>query len=148
MYCCCFGHRGLYANIESELEEVLDKIIQKNDDVVFLTGGMGETDGKFSSCVRRLKRKYPHIRLLLIMPYLTNELNTYKDYYISSFDDIIIPEELMGTYYKSAIGKRNRWMVDHSEIVIDCTYRDYGGAYTAIKYALRKNKKVISIIKK
>ena len=106
------------------------------------------TDGKFSSRVRRLKRKYPQIRSLLIMPYLTNEFNTYKDYYIQSYDDIVVPEELMGIHYKSAIGKRNRWMVDRSEIVIDCTYRDYGGASPAVKYAMRKNKKVIPIIKK
>lgn len=148
MYCCCFGHRELYANIDNKLSEVLEGIVQEYEDVTFLTGGMGDADGKFSSCVRQLKRKYPNIKLLLIMPYLTNELNTSKDYYISAYDDIVIPEELIGVHYKSAIGKRNRWMVDHCDIVIDCTYRDFGGAYTAIKYALRKGKKVIPIIKK
>lgn len=54
------------------------------------------------------KKKYPTIKLILVLPYITNELNENKEYYISTFDDVIIPEELMGVHYKAAIEKRNQ----------------------------------------
>lgn len=79
---------------------------------------------------------------------MSNELNKNKEYYISTFDDIIIPEELMGVHYKAAIEKRNQCMVDQCDVIVDCTYRDFGGVYSAIQYARKKEKNVISITKK
>lgn len=48
------------------------------------------------------------------------------------YDDIVLPEQLMGVHYKSAITKRNKWIIEKSEYIIDCTYRDFGGAYNAV----------------
>lgn len=59
------------------------------------------------------------------------------------YDDVIIPTELMGIHYKGAIKARNRWIVDNSDIVIGYSIRDYGGAYTALKYAEKLGKKTI-----
>lgn len=60
-----------------------------------------------------MKRKYPglSIRLVLVIPYMTHQLNRDKEYYEASYDDIVIPSELIGIHYKAAIKKRNRWMV-------------------------------------
>ncbi len=109
---------------------------------MFMSGGIGQTDGKFSSIVRGSKRYYKQIELVLVKPYFSGELNTNKDYYENMYDDVIIPDELAGCHYKSAITIRNRWMIDRSDFVI-CTYRDFGGAVDAIKYARRTNKTVI-----
>lgn len=49
---------------------------------------------------------------------------------------------------KAAIGMRNRLMVDKSDFVIGCIYRDYGGAYTALKYAEKQKKQIFMIGKK
>ena len=38
--CCGFGHRFLFANIELELDEVIEKLITENGVDVFYTGGM------------------------------------------------------------------------------------------------------------
>lgn len=148
MFCCCFGHRELYLNIDEQLDQLLKDIINKYHSVTFMTGNMGATDRKFISAVVRFRKKYPAVKLLLIMPYLTTDLNKFKDYYENLYDDILVPDELMGEHYKSAIEKRNRWMVDKSDIIIDCTYRDFGGAYKAVKYAKRKGKIIVKIAKK
>lgn len=145
--CCSFGHRELYRNIDDELKNIIVPLILEYDVDTFYTGGIGQTDGKFSSIVRGLKKAYPHIRLVLIKPYFSNELNTNKYYYEFSYDDVVIPEELAGCHFKSAITKRNKWMVDQSDYIIDCTYRDFGGAVDAVRYA-RRCEKVVYKLKK
>ena len=133
--CCAFGHRELYRNIDEDLKGIIIKLIENEGVTMFMTGGIGQTDGKFSSIVRGLKLTYKQIKLVLVKPYFSGELNTNKEYYEIMYDDVIIPDELAGCHYKSAITKRNRWMIDECDYVIDCTYRDFGGAVNAIKYA-------------
>ncbi|MEE3427944.1 MAG: hypothetical protein VZQ55_03080 [Ruminococcus sp.] len=99
----------------------------------------------FSRAVRKAKKTNPNIKLICVKPYMTKELNDNKEYYKSMYDDVIIPTELIGIHYKSAITARNRWIVDNSDIVIVYTIRAYGGAYTAINYAKKKNKLVIKL---
>ena len=145
--CCAFGHRELYRNIDEELRALIIDLIEREGVTLFMTGGIGQTDGKFSSIVRGLKQRYKQIELVLVKPYFSGELNTNKEYYEIMYDDVIIPDELAGCHYKSAITKRNRWMIDRSDFIIDCTYRDFGGAVDAIKYAKRTNKTILEIKK-
>ena len=113
-----------------------------------MTGGMGDFDGKFASAVRTLKRKYPDIKLLLIKPYFSGELNTNKEYYKYMYDEVVIPDVVASVHPKSAITKRNRWMVEESDFIVSYVTRDFGGAYTAIKYATKLGKKTISVLEK
>ena len=142
MTVCTFaGHREVYqANIADKLDEAISRIIKNDDCFRFLVGGMGDFDGMCSSAVRRAKRNYTNkqISLELILPYLTQELNENKSYYEISYDDVVVPIELAGVHYKSAITKRNRWMVDKSDWMIAFVYRDFGGAYTSLRYAEKK----------
>lgn len=61
------------------------------------------------------------------------------------YDEVIVPMELAGVHYKSAITKRNRWMVDASQVLIAFVYRDHGGAYSTLRYAQKKNLQVINL---
>lgn len=143
--CGCFGHRESFKNYEKEMMATLENMILENDNVVFMTGGMGQIDNLFSLTVRSLKRKYKKIRLLLVVPYLTNDLNKNKDYYAVMYDEIVVPDELVGVHYKAAIKQRNRWIVEHWDVIIACTHRDFGGAYTGVEYAKKVGKKVITL---
>ena len=142
--CCGFGHREVFENISGHIEEAVFMAI-KNGCETFYTGAMGQFDSLFSSAVRKAKKAYPHIKLICVKPYFTNDINTDRDYYASMYDDIIIPDELVGIHYKAAIKARNRWMIDNSDIVIVYTVRDYGGAHEARRYAEKKAKSIISI---
>lgn len=73
------------------------------------------------------------------------KLNEYKEIYENDYDEIIIPSELAGVHPKSAITKRNRWMVDKSELIICYIQRDFGGAFDTIKYANRQSKIIIEL---
>jgi len=61
---------------------------------------------------------------------------------------VCIPDALMGVHPKSAITKRNHWMVDNSNYIVTFVYRDFGGAYDAKKYAIKQSKTVIELSQK
>ena len=138
--CTCFGHRETYKDFSRVLSELLEDLILNQGVVEFWTGGMGNFDGSFSAAVRGLKRKYPDIKLILIKPYFSNELNTNKEYYEYTYDDVVIPDVLVGVHPKSAITKRNRWMVENSDFIVTYVRRDHGGAFEAKKYAAKLDK--------
>ncbi len=144
--CCCgFGHRDLFCDIRAELNDVIEYLVTKKGVDAFYTGGMGNFDAEFTNAVRAAKTKYNNISIILVKPYFSNELNTNKEYYEYLYDEVLICEESSVLHPKAAIGKRNRWMIDKSTYVVGCTRRDYGGTYTALKYAEKQGKQIIKI---
>ena len=127
------------------MDNAVEAAIQQGCEI-FYTGATGEFDSLFSSAVRKVKVRYPHIKLICVKAYFTNDINTDRDYYNSMYDDVIIPPEIIGVHYKSAIKARNQWMIDNSDIVLVYTVRDYGGAYEARKYSDRNNKQIITLV--
>ena len=143
--CCGFGHRSVFENITESLDKAVIEAVQEGCEV-FYTGAMGDFDRLYSCAVRKAKVSYPHIKLVCVKPYFTNDINKGKIYYEMLYDDIIIPSEILGIHYKAAIKARNRWIVDNSDLVISYVIRNYGGAADALKYAEKKKKKTVSII--
>lgn len=142
--CCGFGHREVFDNVTVKLYSTVIKSIENGYDV-FYTGAMGQFDNLFSSAVRKAKKKYPHIKLICVKPYLTQDINTNKDFYEIMYDDVIVPNDLAGIHPKAAIKARNRWIVDNSEMVLAYIIRNHGGAYEAVKYAQQNNKSIYII---
>lgn len=142
--CCGFGHREVYENITEQLDKAVLNAAEQGC-VIFYTGAMGQFDSLFSSSVRKAKKSYPNIKLICVKPYMSKEINESGDYLYSLYDDIIIPTELADIHPKSAIPKRNRLLVDWSDAVIGYIKRQYGGAYTALKYAHSQKKEIIMI---
>lgn len=150
MTTCTFaGHREVYqTHVTEAVDEAISAILSNGDDCfTFLVGGMGDFDGLCAGAVRAAKRRHPDkkISLALVEPYMKQEINTSKDFYEQMYDDVIIPIELAGVHYKSAITKRNRWMVDESQMLIAYVYRDHGGAYTTLRYAQKQGLQIINI---
>lgn len=151
---CCFGHREIIgdegsSNEITKLKDFLylfvEVLICKSGAEVFMSGRHGEFDNLFTNVVRSLKEKYPHIKLILIEPYFSNTLNTYKEYFNSIYDSIIVVDEESTTHFKKSIVLRNQWMVEHSDYVIAYVNRKSGGAYMATKYAQKLKKCIFSI---
>ena len=142
--CCGFGHRQVFENITEQLEKAVNSAAIQGCKI-FYTGAMGDFDSLFSSVVRNAQKFYPDIKLICVKPYMTRDINENGDYLYSLYDDIIIPTELADTHYKSVITKRNRWIISHSHLVIIYLKRNYGGAYTALKYANSQKKIIIQI---
>ena len=142
--CCGFGHRDVLEKIDDAVYAAVLKAAEQGCDI-FYTGAMGEFDSLFSSAVRKVKKTYPKIKLICVKPYFTNDLNINGEYYAALYDDVFIPDELADIHPKAAIKYRNRWMIDHSDIVLIYTKRTYGGAYEARRYAERIGKGIVYI---
>ena len=152
MITCTFaGHKEVY---QSGISDALDRAIagilsQDEDSFCFLVGGMGQFDGMCAAAVRKAKRLFPDksITLCLVLPYFKQELNESKEYYEQMYDDVYIPMELTGVHPKGAITKRNRLMVNQSDYLIAYVCREYGGAYSTLKYAQKRNLKIENLSK-
>ncbi len=149
MVTCVFaGHRQIFEpNIGEKVKKALEKLIETESRVVFLNGKIGRFDEVCAGAVRTMKEKHPdkEIRSCLVLPYYSNRLNTEKSYFQSLYDEILLPEEVECTYYKAAIIKRNRWMVDHADLMLAYIDHDYGGAYQTYRYAQKKSVPIINI---
>lgn len=149
MRTCTFaGHACVYSTyVRQQLEAEIEAFISGTDPAVFYVGGRGDFDRMASAAVRTIKERYrdKKIQLYLVEPYMREGLNRDKDHNKMLYDGVIIPHELLGIHPKAAITKRNRWMVDQSDLLIAFVQRDFGGAYEMLKYARRKNVTVVNI---
>ena len=61
-------------------------------------------------------------------------------------DHTLLPEGIETVPPRFAIEYRNKWMIDHSDIVITYVHRSFGGAAKFKELAEKKNKVVIQIM--
>ena len=137
------GNRDCYQVKEADIEQAIITAIE-NGIKIFLNGGQGYFDKTCAVIVHRLKKRFPHIKNTLVIPY--RDFKVFND---SLFDEIVYPFEVhtFSYYtYKSGSPKRNRWAVDHSSVAICFVYRS-GGAEKTLEYAKKQNLKIIDLIK-
>ena len=111
---------------------------------IFLNGGQGYFDKTCALIVHRLKKSFPHIKSILVIPY-----RDFKIFNDSLFDGSIYPFEahtFSYCTYKSGSPKRNRWAVEHSSAAICYVYRS-GSASKTLEYAKKQNLRIIGLTK-
>lgn len=124
---------AIWERLEQEIEQLI-----LDGATMFFHGGYGQFDHMAASIVWRLKGGYPHIESVLVLPYLDREVDA------SIYDYTTYPP-LEKVPLKYAIVRRNRWMVENSDIVIAFVRHSWGGAATTFEYAERKNLKIIQL---
>ena len=142
------GHREVYqSSVKERLDELLEKLAVEHKELQFYVGGMGEFDSLAASSVRMLKKRHPSkdIQLVLVEPYMKQSINRDKELLNRLYDTVLIPMELAEVHYKKAITERNRWMIDEADLLIAYVHRDFGGAYSSVKYARKQGKMVINV---
>lgn len=82
----------------------------------------------------KIKKTYPHNKLNLFLAYLTKHINRNQEYFYTLYDERVYPE-LEHVYFKAAIQKRNRIMIDESDFMIAFVRNDFGGARQSYNYA-------------
>ena len=114
------------------LDTILPSFIEGGA-ATFYLGGYGVFDGLAAAALRRQKETYPHIELILVLPYLNREIDA------SRYDSTTYPplEKVPPRY---AIVKRNEWMVCESDVVISGVTHSWGGAARTLEFAQRKKK--------
>lgn len=145
-----FGHRIIedYITVESKLYELLRIVMQKESgEVEFLVGRNGDFDLMAASVIRKLKKETGNDNafLTLVLPYETAELRNNTESFENYYDSIEICEASANQNFKYAIVARNQDMVDRSDMVVVYVKNESGGAYQALKYAEKNQKRIINL---
>lgn len=147
---CLFGHRIIedYITVEAKLYELLRIITQRESrEIEFLIGRNGDFDQITASVIRKLKKETgnENLFLTLVLPYETAELRNNTEAFESYYDSIEICEASADCNFKYAIVARNRDMVNRSDMVVVYVKNESGGAYQALKYAEKNQKRIINL---
>lgn len=136
------GHREVehHREVEERLTYIITDLLRTKEFVEFQIGRNGEFDTFAASCIKRIQKDYGNHNsaLVLVLPYPVADMEYYEKYY----DDIIIPEEAGKAHFKSAITKRNQWLVDNAEMLIAYVRRNKGGAATCLQQAEKAQIKI------
>ena len=128
------GHREIddFRFVEEQLEEIVRDLIWSKEYVEFYVGRNGEFDIMVASVIKRAKRDCGNANssLILVLPYSIANMDMMEDYY----DEIWLPLD-KNVHYKSAITKRNEWMVENSDMLVAYVIRGTGGAADCLRYA-------------
>lgn len=147
-----FGHRYIADpfHLEARLEELVHRILSEQPYVDFLVGENGDFDRYASSVIHRLRQKQQKSICdhTLVLPYLTAKYLNNREYYEKYYSDVIVSEQAASAHPKAAITLRNYEMVDRADLIICYVEYESGGAWKAVDYALRQNKKVINLAEK
>lgn len=147
MICCTFaGHRDIDPEREkAKLRAELENLLERDEIFCFYAGAMGAYDLLCSETVAELKRAYPNkkIILTLVEPDMSMSAAWKRQY--DQYDDVVRVAHRQAAYIEHPIIERNRWMVDHSQILIACVRRETGGAYRTFSYAHQNKLEMINI---
>lgn len=150
--CCFTGHRELPTGwtrwrFNVKLEKAIVKQI-KNGIQFFGAGGALGFDTIAAQAVLRLKKKYPDIKLILVLPcrdqaskWLAEDVEEYERIKAQADKIVYTSQE----YTSGCMHKRNRHMVDNSSVCICYLTRKDGGTAYTVSYAKKRGVEVINI---
>ena len=148
---CFTGHREIppesISELSRRLKEALIQLIE-NGYTYFKTGGALGFDTLTAQCVLSLKTQHPHIKLILVLPCITQtkgwskeDIATYEE--IKSRADKVVYTS--HDCFRGCMFRRNRHLVDGSSVCVAYLTREKGGtAYTG-HYARQNHVRVINL---
>lgn len=139
--CCFTGHRNIppeaYQLIFNKTKETIKNLIKKGY-LYFCTGGALGFDTIAASAVLKLKERYPDIRLILVLPCLSQtrgwqseDVKLYEEIKSRADNVVYISEE----YTRGCMHKRNRHLADNSSACIAYLTESKGGTAYTVDYA-------------
>ena len=149
--CCFTGHRDIPQDQEQEirrrLEGVLRCFIEKGIRY-FGSGGARGFDLMAADVVLQLKKEFPHIRLIMVLP-CRDQTRGWRGEDIRYYESILAQADkvvyIQEKYSPDCMQKRNRHLVDYSFVCVAYCTRDTGGTANTIRYARQKGLKIIHL---
>ena len=140
------GHAD-FSDGEKHKKQLLSYLEERvgNVSAIFYLGDYGNFDHFAYACCKEYQSTHPNVKLLFITPYISpsfqkKHLNDIQ----KRFDEIIYPD-IESTPPRYAILHRNRWMVEHADVLVAYITHTYGGAYQTYSHAKRKRKEIFNL---
>lgn len=149
--CCFTGHRQIYGKDIEKVKENLKKTIVNSINQGYIYYGAGGAlgfDTIAALTVLELKKDYPYIKLILVLPCLNQTKGwSKKDIAVYEYIKANCDKCVYGSkeYTKGCMLKRNRHLVDNSSLCICYLTKSTGGTAYTVRYARQKNLKVINL---
>lgn len=148
---CFTGHRKIPPErlniVARRLRETLIELI-KDGYLYFGAGGALGFDTLAAQTVLELKTIYPQIKLILVLPCLSQtrgwsgcDIETYEDIKLKADKVVYTSQE----YTKGCMHKRNRHLVDNSNTCICYLTEKTGGTAYTVDYARNNNLSIINL---
>lgn len=149
--CCFTGHRvipsGQREDIKERLVATVEALIQKGVRS-FAAGGALGFDTMAAQTVLRLKKRYPDIRLVLVLP-CRDQTKAWQAADIDLYESIKSQaDEVLYTgdrYYSGCMARRNRRLVDMSGWCVFYLTKPSGGTRYTVNYARQKGLHLLPI---
>lgn len=150
--CCFTGHRKIPPQeqeaIARKLENIIDRLYQRGVQYYGAGGALG-FDMIASIAVLAMREKYPNIKLILVLPCLTQTrgwiLEDIAEYerIKAQADKIVYTSK---EYIRGCMHKRNRHLVNNSSVCICYLKESFGGTAYTVKYAKEQGLEIINIV--
>jgi len=148
---CFTGHRKIPSEsipeLSRRLKNILFRLIEE-EYMYFGAGGALGFDTLAAQCVLSLRKWYPHIKLILVLPCTAQTKGWSKD-------DIAVYEEIKNqadkvvytshNYFRGCMFKRNRHLVNGSSVCIAYLTQEKGGTAYTVNYAKEQGLTVINL---
>ncbi len=135
--CTFFGHKACYGLDADIVYDAIERLILQGVDT-FYVGNQGGFDAMVYSCLKQLRKAYPHIHVSVVLAYLPTQRREGED-----MSDTMYPE--IEGHPKFAIERRNKWMVDVSNYCVCYINRTWGGACKFARMAKRCGLQVMNL---
>ncbi len=152
---CFTGHRKIPPEQKEEitrrLKEALIELISRGGYLYFGTGGALGFDTMAEQAVLSLKKEYPQIKLILVLPcksqansWSTEDKEIYQEI-IDKADKVVYTSQ---EYFRGCMQKRNRHLVDYSSVCVCYLTKDTGGSAYTVRYAISKGLRIENVAEK
>ena len=138
--CCFTGHRSLSGAEKLKAAVRLRRVIEeqiKAGIVFYGAGGALGFDTLAAQTVLDMKKEYPQLRLILVLPYLNGALSA------DGYDETVYPP-LESVPRRYAILRRNEWMIQRCDVLVAYVTHGWGGAARTLAYARKKKKTILA----
>ncbi|MBR5495938.1 MAG: DUF1273 family protein [Oscillospiraceae bacterium] len=114
----------------------------------FVGGGARGVDIWVGETVTELKKIYPHIKLVTIIPH-ENQAKSWSQSWQNRYDNLMQNSDFVSVisagFSYASFHIRNRFLVDHSSLLIGVYNGTKGGTQSTIEYAQKQQKQIIII---
>ena len=150
--CCFTGHRNIpqteYETIEKRLEREVTDLITQGVTHFYAGGALGFDTMAAKTVLKLRKTIFPGIKLILVLPCI-EQADRWSEDNRKTYNIIRIQaDEVIYTSWANHSGcmrKRNRKLVEESDVCVCYLTKPKGGTVYTIKYAEKRGLKIINL---
>ncbi len=120
------------------LQKTVEQHITEHNVVNFIVGYYGNFDRLAGKAVAEAKKRYPEVKLTLLLPYHPAERPIETP---SGFDDTLYPPGMERIPRRLAIIRANYYMIDHVDFLIAYVWHPASNAQNFLIYAQKRESK-------